>query len=422
MSMMPVQRQSTSAAPSAPEADAAASRNTGAGPSFPHMLANQRQAAQDQASSQQTRGARAPGRDAQDKADAAQDEAQAGADAAALQLLATLLPGAAAQTANLQGGAGEASGTLEDQTKASAAPRKAALLPAQTQDDAALANQAQKGAQLDGADAGAIALNQQVLAADVTSAQAASASASAATARGARPAAFAAIASPARGAGQSLSANAAAPAADDLSGLGNDDQAGADFAATLNNALSAADASGTGNAAVSAFASAASFSSAPASGSNPSGLALQIATPVGEAGWGQAMAQQVSHALQAGATGVHQAEMRLDPPDLGPLRVTLQIQDNVAHAWFVSPHASVRQAVESALPQLAEQLAQAGLSLGGTHVGSEHAGYQQQPAAFGARPAPGAASGDDPANAAPAAAAAQAAARPASSNLLDTYA
>lgn len=108
-------------------------------------------------------------------------------------------------------------------------------------------------------------------------------------------------------------------------------------------------------------------------GTTPS--ALFVPTPVGQAGWGQAMAQQVAYALN-GTGSIRQAEMRLDPPDLGPLRVTLQIQDNIAHAWFVSPHASVRQAVETALPQLAQQLADAGLSLGNTHVGSEQAGSQ----------------------------------------------
>ncbi|MCB5362832.1 flagellar hook-length control protein FliK [Pusillimonas sp. CC-YST705] len=109
-------------------------------------------------------------------------------------------------------------------------------------------------------------------------------------------------------------------------------------------------------------------------------LMLSIAPSLEHPAWGRAMAQQVGHALQSGANGTQQAELRLDPPDLGPLRVTLQIQDNVAHAWFVSSHASVRQAVESALPHLAQQLADAGLSLGNTHVGSDQAGQQPPPA------------------------------------------
>ena len=70
------------------------------------------------------------------------------------------------------------------------------------------------------------------------------------------------------------------------------------------------------------------------------------------------------------------AELRLDPPDLGPLRVSLNLADGVASASFVSAHASVRQAIETALPQLQQALAQAGISLGQTSVGEQAA--QQQ--------------------------------------------
>ena len=48
----------------------------------------------------------------------------------------------------------------------------------------------------------------------------------------------------------------------------------------------------------------------------------------------------------------------------------------MASASFVSAHASVRQAIETALPQLQQALAQAGISLGQTSVGEQAA--QQQ--------------------------------------------
>ena len=79
---------------------------------------------------------------------------------------------------------------------------------------------------------------------------------------------------------------------------------------------------------------------------------------------------------QQRAPRVQTAELRLDPPDLGPLRVSLNLADGVASASFVSAHASVRQAIETALPQLQQALAQAGISLGQTSVGEQAA--QQQ--------------------------------------------
>lgn len=89
--------------------------------------------------------------------------------------------------------------------------------------------------------------------------------------------------------------------------------------------------------------------------------------------WPQAMSQQFMQLLPMnGKQETQIAELRLDPPELGPLRISIQISDNVAHAMFVSAHASVRQALEQAMPQLQEQLEQAGLSLGQTSVSDQN--------------------------------------------------
>ncbi|MDY0331357.1 MAG: flagellar hook-length control protein FliK [Thiomonas sp.] len=84
--------------------------------------------------------------------------------------------------------------------------------------------------------------------------------------------------------------------------------------------------------------------------------------------WGQAMNQQVLLAAQ----GQQQfATLHLNPPQLGPLEVHLQMHDGQVQAQFVSAHAVVRQAVEAALPQLRDVFAGAGLSLGQTSVGAQ---------------------------------------------------
>jgi len=113
---------------------------------------------------------------------------------------------------------------------------------------------------------------------------------------------------------------------------------------------------------------------APAAQPLPAGhqaAALAVATPLDQAGWDADFSRQVGTLAHASLKGPQTAELRLDPPDLGPIRIAISVNDNVAHAVFVSPHAAVRQAVEQALPQLAQQLGQAGISLGDTHVGDQ---------------------------------------------------
>ena len=102
-------------------------------------------------------------------------------------------------------------------------------------------------------------------------------------------------------------------------------------------------------------------------------LVLQVATPVGGTHWGTELGQQVVMMSHGARQGMQTAELRLDPPDLGPLRVSLNLADGVTSASFVSAHASVRQAIETAIPQLQQALAQAGISLGQTSVGEQTA-------------------------------------------------
>ncbi|MEO8022684.1 flagellar hook-length control protein FliK [Polaromonas sp.] len=108
---------------------------------------------------------------------------------------------------------------------------------------------------------------------------------------------------------------------------------------------------------------------------NPAGPGLPpgVITPVlpqevGSSEWGKALGQ---HLVQMGQGGQEVAELQLNPPGLGPLKVTLSMNDHQVQAMFVSAHSSVRAAVEAALPQLRAALADSGISLGDTSVGAE---------------------------------------------------
>ncbi|AEK60791.1 flagellar hook-length control protein FliK [Collimonas fungivorans] len=114
---------------------------------------------------------------------------------------------------------------------------------------------------------------------------------------------------------------------------------------------------------------------AAASPSPPAAVKLALLPTVDSDGWGAALGKQI---VWMGNSNNQSAELHLNPPDLGPLKVTLTISDNQAQAMFVSTHQSVRTALEAALPQLRNSLAENGISLGNTSVSADAQQPQQQ--------------------------------------------
>src|SRR5690625_434363 len=98
--------------------------------------------------------------------------------------------------------------------------------------------------------------------------------------------------------------------------------------------------------------------------------------------WSQQLGKSLLRVASNASTGQSIAQIRLDPPHLGPLQVNLQLQEGQISAQFFSPHAYVRQSVEHALPQLSQQFEQAGLELGNTWVGDEQQTADEQYSAF----------------------------------------
>ncbi|EKE18186.1 MAG: hypothetical protein ACD_10C00096G0001 [uncultured bacterium] len=64
------------------------------------------------------------------------------------------------------------------------------------------------------------------------------------------------------------------------------------------------------------------------------------------------------------------ARININPPELGPVQITLSLNGDQAKIAFSSPHAEVRQAIESAMPQLKEMLSSSGINLGQSNVGA----------------------------------------------------
>lgn len=71
------------------------------------------------------------------------------------------------------------------------------------------------------------------------------------------------------------------------------------------------------------------------------------------------------------------AELQLHPRHLGQIHISLRLDDNQAQIQLVSPHSHIREALEAALPALRAQLAESGIQLGQSNIGSESFAKEQ---------------------------------------------
>ncbi|MGX9459968.1 flagellar hook-length control protein FliK [Shewanella sp. A14] len=106
--------------------------------------------------------------------------------------------------------------------------------------------------------------------------------------------------------------------------------------------------------------------------------------PQGEAGGQmQEMIQRFSPVMKQQlitmvSNGIQQAEIRLDPPELGHLTVKIQIQGDQTQVQFHVAQSQTRDIVEQAMPRLRDMLSQEGLQLTDSHVSQGGDGRDQQ--------------------------------------------
>jgi flagellar hook-length control protein FliK len=86
-----------------------------------------------------------------------------------------------------------------------------------------------------------------------------------------------------------------------------------------------------------------------------------VQTPVNHARWGNELAQRIS--VMIAADGPQAARIQLNPANLGPLTVRLQLDDNQATINFVTQHHSVKEAIEASLPRLRDMMQEQGMNL-----------------------------------------------------------
>ncbi len=122
----------------------------------------------------------------------------------------------------------------------------------------------------------------------------------------------------------------------------------------------------------------------PASTSLPS--ASTLTSTVGTDRWHEELGQKITWLT---TQSDHSAELHLNPPDLGPLKVVLHVSGDQATALFTSPHAAVREAVTEGLSRLRDMLADNGIMLGNASVSDQgssagqggNSGWGQHPGA-----------------------------------------
>jgi flagellar hook-length control protein FliK len=89
--------------------------------------------------------------------------------------------------------------------------------------------------------------------------------------------------------------------------------------------------------------------------------------------------------LRPGRAGRHEARIRLEPPELGKLHISLSVDKGEVRLLFTVEHPQAAQALHHHLHDLAKALTEAGLQLGGCEIGfadGQHQGFQgeQSPA------------------------------------------
>jgi flagellar hook-length control protein FliK len=107
--------------------------------------------------------------------------------------------------------------------------------------------------------------------------------------------------------------------------------------------------------------------------------AERLTPRVGTPAWDQALGQKVVWMV---AGEQQSASLTLNPPDLGPLQVVLNVSNSQANATFIAAQPEVRQALEAALPKLRDMLGEAGIQLGQASVNSgtpnQQGNFEQQ--------------------------------------------
>lgn len=102
-------------------------------------------------------------------------------------------------------------------------------------------------------------------------------------------------------------------------------------------------------------------------------VSLSVPTPVRDQAWASDFGQKI---VWLASNDKQSAQITLNPPQMGPIEISLSMDKGSATASFTSANSEVRNALETAMPKLREMFASAGIELGQTNVSAES--FRQQ--------------------------------------------
>ncbi|NND61483.1 MAG: flagellar hook-length control protein FliK [Gammaproteobacteria bacterium] len=97
--------------------------------------------------------------------------------------------------------------------------------------------------------------------------------------------------------------------------------------------------------------------------------------PVADPQWGSELGQRL---LLMNDKGIGRAELRMNPPELGPVEVRISVANDDARVAFQVQHGATREALEQAMPRLREMFASQGLNLSDANVSEQPTQQQAQ--------------------------------------------
>jgi len=113
---------------------------------------------------------------------------------------------------------------------------------------------------------------------------------------------------------------------------------------------------------------------------------LHLPVPLDDPGFGAALGTRVSLLAR---DGLQEAQLTLNPPEMGPVTVQIRVEGSAARVNFQAEVAATRDAISASLPALAGALQEAGLTLSGggvsQHMPQGQPGHGQQPQGQGAQ-------------------------------------
>ncbi|WP_241581907.1 flagellar hook-length control protein FliK [Rosenbergiella nectarea] len=111
--------------------------------------------------------------------------------------------------------------------------------------------------------------------------------------------------------------------------------------------------------------------------------AQEVKAPLGSIQWQRDLSQQIIFHKQ----GQHTIHLKLHPEELGDVKISMTVNKDHAELIMLSNHGQVRSALEAALPQLRQALADNGIQLGNSQVGHDSASGQQSTSSSNQPPA-----------------------------------